>query len=52
MRVKIRPLDFDLLDQLVASGDLDPGVAELVPTVTLTSTQLTWVPGADCVATT
>ena len=51
MRVKIRPLDFDLLDELVTSGDLDPGVAALVPTFTLASTQLTWVPGANCVAT-
>lgn len=51
MRVKIRPLDFDLLDALVSSGDLDPGVADLVPTFVLASTQLTWVPGADCVAT-
>ena len=51
MRVKIRPLDFDLLEELVSSGDLDPGVAALVPTVTLAPTQLTWVPGASCVAT-
>ena len=51
MRVKIRPLDFDLLDELVASGDLDPGVAAGVPTITLASTQLTWLPGTRCVAT-
>ncbi|HSO31443.1 MAG TPA: multiheme c-type cytochrome [Labilithrix sp.] len=51
MRVKIRPLDFDLLTELVTSGDLDPGVAALVPTITLASTQLTWQPGGPCVAT-
>jgi hypothetical protein len=51
MRVKIRPLDFDLLDELVASGDLDPKFAAEVPTFTLASTQLTWVPGSSCVAT-
>jgi hypothetical protein len=51
MRVKVRPLDFDLLDELVASGDLDPAVAEAVPTFTLAATELTWVAGADCVRT-
>lgn len=51
MRVKIRPLDFDLLEELVASGDLDPTIAEAVPTFTLAPTELTWIPGADCVST-
>ena len=51
MRVKIRPLDLDLLDELVTSGDLDPSFAASVPTITLASTQLIWLPGAECVAT-
>lgn len=51
MRVKIRPIDFDLVDELVASGDLDPATAERIPTFTLASTVLRWVPGSRCVST-
>ena len=51
MRVKIRPLDFDLLEDLVASGDLAPELAASVHTFDLASTQLAWLPGTDCVAT-
>jgi hypothetical protein len=51
MRVHVRPIDFDLIDELVGSGDLDPAVADKIPTYTLPSTNLTWAPGADCVAT-
>jgi hypothetical protein len=52
MHVNIRPIDFDLIDELVASGDLEPAVADLVPTIRLASTTLTWTPGSsDCVAT-
>jgi hypothetical protein len=52
MRVKMRPVDFDLIDELVKSGDLDAAVAERVPTITLASTALSWAAGTDCVATT
>jgi hypothetical protein len=51
MRVKVRPVDFDLIDDLVGSGDLDPAVAEGIRTFTLPSTVLAWAPGGDCVAT-
>jgi hypothetical protein len=51
MRVKIRPVDFDLIDELVKSGDLDPGVAAGIPTLTLAATSLTWAPGSTCVST-
>lgn len=51
MRVKIRAIDFDLIEELVASGDLDPAVADQVPTFTVASTVLSWAPGADCVST-
>ena len=51
MQVKIRPLDYDLLDELVTSGDLDPTVAALLPTFALASTELSWVAGSDCVMT-
>ena len=52
MRVKIRPVDFDLVDDLVASGDLDPTVAERIPTFTVAATTLRWSPGRPCVSTT
>jgi hypothetical protein len=51
MRVRIRPVDFDLIDELVASGDLDAAVADGLLTITLASTTLTWMPGNDCVST-
>jgi hypothetical protein len=35
MRVRMRPVDFDLLDELVGSNDLDPAVLDHVPTFDL-----------------
>jgi hypothetical protein len=42
MRVRMRPVDFDLLDDLVASGDLDPEIRARVPTFDLGSTVKEW----------
>jgi hypothetical protein len=42
MRARIRPIDFDVLDDLVASGDLDGAVRDRVPTFTLASTVIEW----------
>ncbi len=51
LRFRLRPMDFDLLDDLVASGDLDPSVRSRVPTFdigetvewTSADTQVTYV---------
>jgi hypothetical protein len=45
-RVHIRPIDFDLIDDLVASGDLDPAIRQQVVTFTLSGTEVEWT-GAD-----
>lgn len=45
MRVRMRPLDFDLLDDLVASGDLDPAVLDKVPTYDIASGAKVWTFG-------
>lgn len=42
MRVRMRPLDFDLLDDLVSSGDLDPQILDKVPTYDLASGTREW----------
>lgn len=42
MRVRMRPLDFDLLDDLVSSGDLDPVILDRVPTYDLASGSKEW----------
>jgi len=42
MKVRIRPIDFDLLDDLVATKDLDPVILDRVPTFDLTSTAREW----------
>lgn len=49
MRVRMRPIDFDLLDDLVASGDLDPAVLDRVPTFDLASTVKEWSGAFGCV---
>lgn len=46
MRVRMRPVDFDLLDDLVASKDLDPAVLDRVPTYDLASTVKEWTSAA------
>jgi hypothetical protein len=42
MRVRMRPLDFDLLDDLVTSGDLDRAILDKVPTYDLASGTKVW----------
>jgi hypothetical protein len=42
MRVRIRPIDHDLVDDLVASKDLDPSFKEKLNTFTLSNTVLEW----------
>ncbi len=42
MRVRMRPVDFDLLDDLVASQDLDPAVLDRVPTYELGGSNREW----------
>jgi hypothetical protein len=42
MRVRMRPMDFDLLDDLVASKDLDPAVLDRLPTYELGGTKREW----------
>ena len=42
MRVRMRPIDFDLLDDLVASKDLDPAVLDRVPTYELGGATREW----------
>ncbi len=42
MRIRMRPLDFDLLDDLVSSGDLDPQILDRVPTYDLASGTKEW----------
>jgi hypothetical protein len=44
MRVFMKPIGDDVLDDLVASGDLDPEVKRRVPRFTLAQTDLEWTP--------
>ena len=45
--VRIRPIGRDVLDILVASGDLDPSVRDALPTFTLGGSAVTWTAAAD-----
>ena len=49
-RVRMRPVDHDVADALVASGDLSPAVASQLPTLTLGGTVIEWTAerGAAC----
>jgi hypothetical protein len=53
MRVRMRPIDFDLIDDLVASGDLDPAIGKQIVTINLGPTTLEWKQsdGFGCVET-
>lgn len=42
LRVRLRPMDFDVLDDLIASGDLEPTVRDRLSTFTLASTVIEW----------
>jgi len=50
-RVHIRPVDFDLVDDLVASGDLDAAIRSQLTTFTLGPSEVEWTPdrGFTCV---
>lgn len=47
LRVHVRPIGLDVLDDLVASGDLDPALRARFPTFTLGATEVVWTPEAD-----
>ena len=51
MRVRIRPIGLDILDELIETGHLDPGIREVMPTFTLAATELEWTDdlGVACV---
>jgi hypothetical protein len=42
--VHVQPIGLEVLDELVASGDLDPAVRDAMPTFTLAPTRLEWTP--------
>lgn len=42
MRVRLAPIGLDVLDDLIASNDLDPALKAKMPVFTLASTNLTW----------
>ncbi len=50
LRLRMRPIDHDVLKDLVASGDLDDALRGQLPTFTLAGTQLEWrKDGPSCV---
>ncbi len=52
LRVRLRPMGLDVLDDLVQSGHLDPAIRAAIPTFDLESTLLTWEGELDtCVPT-
>jgi Cytochrome c554 and c-prime len=42
MRVRVRPIGLDVIDDLIQSGDLAPSFKSKIPTFDLASTELTW----------
>lgn len=42
MRVRLRPIGLEILDDLIASGDLDPTLKDRLPTYTLAGTVMEW----------
>jgi Cytochrome c554 and c-prime len=43
-RVMMRPVSMTVLDELIASGDLDPALRKEVPTFAVHTTAVTWTP--------
>jgi nitrate/TMAO reductase-like tetraheme cytochrome c subunit len=41
-RIRIRPFAYGVIDELIASGDLDPAIRDKVPTIDILATQQTW----------
>ncbi len=52
LRVRMRPIALTVLDHLIASGDLAPGIRDEMPTFDLQSTVLEWTPDVGVVLTT
>ncbi len=46
MRVQLTPIGLDVLDDLIASGDLDPSYKAKMPTYTLAGTVIEWTAAA------
>lgn len=44
MKIHIRPMPLDLLDELVDEGRLDPAVRDAMPTLSLDGANLVWTP--------
>lgn len=42
MKVHVRPIGLDVLDDLIESGDLDPAFRDVMPTFTLRTSELEW----------
>ena len=42
VRIRIRPMGLDVIDDLIQSGDLDPAVRDKFPTFTLGYSELEW----------
>ena len=40
--VHIRPVGLDFVDDLIASGDLDPAFRDQIPTISLAGTNVIW----------
>ncbi len=51
MRLRLRPIGLEILDELIASGDLDPAIRAQMPTFDLAGTVVEWSPdlGVTCV---
>ncbi len=51
LRVQIQPMGLEVLDSLIASGDLDPAIRDAMPTFELAGSVLEWTPdkGFNCI---
>jgi hypothetical protein len=49
MRVRLVPIGLDVLDDLIASKDLDPSIRAKMPVFTLASTNLTWTSASSTI---
>ena len=51
MRVQMRPIGLEILEEMALAGRLDPSVAQSLPTLTLAGTELLWTSadGLGCV---
>ena len=44
VRVRLRPMGLEVIDSLIASGDLDPAIRDAFETFDIPPTVLTWIP--------